>query len=335
MTNLKTSQKRTKTLLLGTAIPILLTIALAGPLNTASASNPSFLNVTTIVVNDDLGTAIPSDFTMIVNGTNVNPSSFSGASAPGVLVSLDAGLYNVTEIAPNGYTVSFSSDCSGTINAGQNKTCTVTNDDIPPQTETITPEKDSFVRDNKANRNEGINEVLVVKSNFRPIIAFSQTEIENTINGLTLHNATLRLYVEDNGNNWGSSGRTIDIHNVTDSWVEGNGWNFGNNIKGSGSGVTWNCAIDTNIKNNKVNCNPQWAGGNFGLTPTDSVLITNGLENQYIEFDVTVDVQAFLDGSSQNNGWIIKKTSESQNGRIDITSDEGSSNNPELVLTFS
>jgi len=198
-----------------------------------------------------------------------------------------------------------------------------------------TAEKDSFLRDNKANRNEGINEILVVRSDYRPVIAFSQTEIENAVGSLNLQNATLRLYVESNNNNWGSDGQAIVVHNVTDSWVEGNGWNFGNNIKGTGSGVTWNCAIDTNIKNNKANCNPKWNGGNFGVFATDTVIITDGLVNQFIEFDVTADVQAFLDGSAQNNGWIIKKTSESQNGRIDITSDEGTANNPELVLVYS
>ena len=291
------------------------------------------LTVIKNVINDNGGTAVPSDFTISVTGTDVSPSSFSGSSS-GTLVTLDAGSYNVTETGPSGYTGSFSADCSGTISLGESKTCTITNDDVAQQTETLSAEKDSFLRNNKANRNEGINEILVVKSNYRPVIAFNQTEIENTIGGLDLQSATLRLYVEDNANNWGTSGRTIDIHNVTDSWVEGNGWNFGNNIKGTGSGVTWNCAIDTNINNNKVDCNPKWIGGNFGGV-TDSILITNGLVNQFIEFDVTADVQAFLDGTAQNNGWIVKKTSEGQNGRIDFTSDEGSANNPELVLVFS
>jgi hypothetical protein len=63
------------------------------------------------------------------------------------------------------------------------------------------------------------------------------------------------------------------------------------------------------------------------------MLITNGLEGQYIEFDVTADVQAFLDGTA-NYGWIIKKTQEGQTGSINLSSREGSANNPELIIFF-
>jgi hypothetical protein len=204
--------------------------------------------------------------------------------------------------------------------------------DIIPETETLSAQKDSFMRSGSANRNEGINEILRVNSNSRIVIAFSQTEIENTIGSLNLQNATMRLYVESS-NNWGSSGRTIDIHKITESWIEGNGWNDGNNIRGTGSGVTWNCAIDTDISNTQANCNPRWNGGNFGVS-TDSILMTNVMENQFIEFDVTEDIQAFLDGIEQNNGWIIKKTSESQGGEFEAASGEGATHNPELVLVF-
>ena len=201
-----------------------------------------------------------------------------------------------------------------------------------PETVTLSVQKDSHIRSgSNANRNEGINQILAVEQTKRALIAFSQTEIGNAIGGLDLHSATLRLYVEDSSG-WGTSGSTIDIRKVTNSWVEGNGWNDGNNIRGTGSGVTWNCAIDTNINNNQVNCSTQWGGGSYGSI-TDSVLITSSMDNQFIEFDVTVDIQAFLDGT-QNNGWIIRKTSEAQSGAIVITSDEGSPNDPKLVLVF-
>jgi len=92
------------------------------------------LTVIKTVINDNGGTAIPSDFTMNVTGTDVSPSLFSGSSS-GTLVTLDTGSYDVTETGPSGYTGSFSADCSGTISLGESKTCTITNDDIPPQTD--------------------------------------------------------------------------------------------------------------------------------------------------------------------------------------------------------
>ncbi|MBI3241091.1 MAG: DUF11 domain-containing protein [Chloroflexi bacterium] len=81
------------------------------------------------VINDNGGTAVAADFTMNVTGVNVNPSSFPGSELPGTTLLLDAGSYSVSESGPNGYTASFSADCTGTIAVGETKTCTVTNDD--------------------------------------------------------------------------------------------------------------------------------------------------------------------------------------------------------------
>ena len=89
------------------------------------------LIVIKIVNNRGYGEAVPSDFTMLVSGTNVSPTSFPGASAPGTLVTLNAGMYEVTETADPDllllYGVYYSDDCEGTIAVGETKTCTVTN----------------------------------------------------------------------------------------------------------------------------------------------------------------------------------------------------------------
>jgi len=71
------------------------------------------------------GDALPSSFTLHVN--NGLPASFSG-SADGVSVSVPAnGSYSVTEDQVSNYSPSYSQDCSGTMNPGESKTCTVTN----------------------------------------------------------------------------------------------------------------------------------------------------------------------------------------------------------------
>lgn len=56
-------------------------------------------------------------------------SSFPGAESPGTTVTLSPGSFSVSETGPTGYTQSLSSDCSGTLNAGGNKVCTVINND--------------------------------------------------------------------------------------------------------------------------------------------------------------------------------------------------------------
>ncbi len=81
------------------------------------------------VINDNGGTATSSDFTINVNGSNPAPASFAGSEL-GTNVTLAAGAYSVGETPVAGYASSLSVDCSGTIALGENKTCTVTNDDI-------------------------------------------------------------------------------------------------------------------------------------------------------------------------------------------------------------
>jgi hypothetical protein len=82
------------------------------------------------VVKDNGGTATASQFTMTINGvTATGGNSFPGAESPGTNKEVTPGSYSVTETGPAGYAASFSADCSGSISAGQTKTCTVTNDD--------------------------------------------------------------------------------------------------------------------------------------------------------------------------------------------------------------
>lgn len=95
-------------------------------------SVPARLIIIKHVVNDNGGTAAAADFTMSVTGTNVNPTSFPG-DENGTTLTLDAGDYSVSESGLSGYAMSFSADCSGTITAGESKTCTFTDDDIPPR----------------------------------------------------------------------------------------------------------------------------------------------------------------------------------------------------------
>jgi hypothetical protein len=69
---------------------------------------------------------------MSVADVGTDPPGFPGAPSPGTTVPIDLGAYTVTETGPAGYTPSFSADCTGTIAAGETKTCTITNDDIAP-----------------------------------------------------------------------------------------------------------------------------------------------------------------------------------------------------------
>lgn len=98
------------------------------------------LHVIKHLVNDDGGTTTASSFTLHVKGSgamgisDVAGSPAAGNEAPGTPYTLSAGTYTVSENAATGYTSSFSGSCdsngSVTLSAGDDKTCTITNNDI-------------------------------------------------------------------------------------------------------------------------------------------------------------------------------------------------------------
>ncbi|MEK7547005.1 MAG: SdrD B-like domain-containing protein [Patescibacteria group bacterium] len=108
------------------------------------------LTVIKNVVNNFGGPLGAADFTMHVDGTNPSASSFSGSES-GTVVTLDAGSYSVTEDAVIGYEATIESGCSGTLSVGDEKTCTITNNDIQPQL-IVTKH---VVNDNGGNTNAG------------------------------------------------------------------------------------------------------------------------------------------------------------------------------------
>lgn len=94
------------------------------------------LTVIKHVINDNGGTKKAGDFTMRVSGTSLpTPSSFAGSES-GTIVGFtipNSGTYSVDEDSVYGYQKTIGSGCSGTIDWGVEKTCTITNNDIAPK----------------------------------------------------------------------------------------------------------------------------------------------------------------------------------------------------------
>src|SRR5215831_12856809 len=79
----------------------------------------------------------PSDFTINVSGNNPSPATFPGSSS-GTTVTLKPGTYSVSASGLSGYTTTYSSGCTGSINEGKNINCTVTNQYTPtPESTTL------------------------------------------------------------------------------------------------------------------------------------------------------------------------------------------------------
>ena len=167
-------------------------------------------------------------------------------------------------------------------------------------TTTISPDKDSFIWQLSAfaDRNYGIDPQLSVASQYaaspgpgelnkRTLIQFDLSSIPP---GATIDSATLHLFMHVAP----LTDRTIAIHRIAASWTEG--------TLLPASGVTWLTRDGTNA----------WAthGGDYVSTPSDS-FSTGTTSEVWVEKDLTTDVQAFVDGTYPNDGWLIKDVAES------------------------
>lgn len=209
-----------------------------------------------------------------------------------------------------------------------------------PITVTFNSSADTYVKDGQADRNQGGEGIMKIQSsgNNRSLVRFDQGQIQSAIGSGVVLSAKLRVNIVDNANNWGS-GRTVDIHRLLMNWAEGNGTE---NSRGTGSGATWACAIDSIIQNQAKNCSgsAEWEMGQpnnpsvhpWIQSPSDTENITNN-QTGVVEYDVTSDVQSFVNGQNSNFGWLIKKTNEGQNGQVSFGTRESASA-PQLVITY-
>jgi hypothetical protein len=92
---------------------------------------PPGLTVVKRVINDNGGTKVAADFEISVASAGTDPAPFDG-SETGTVLTIDAGVYEVTEGEVDAYDGSFSEGCEGTIALGEARVCTVTNDDVQP-----------------------------------------------------------------------------------------------------------------------------------------------------------------------------------------------------------
>jgi hypothetical protein len=88
------------------------------------------ITIVTNVINDNGGSKQPSDFTITVTRNTLSSNLLTGTTSPGTTISTGPGPYRITENNPDpGYSVTYSSECFGSIAVGETRTCTVTNND--------------------------------------------------------------------------------------------------------------------------------------------------------------------------------------------------------------
>ena len=92
---------------------------------TATAGGTSYVNVTVDVQNRYGGSRSASDFVITVSGQNPSTASIQG-SVGSTQISMGPGAYSINVGTSNGYSVTRTDGCSGTINSGETRSCYIT-----------------------------------------------------------------------------------------------------------------------------------------------------------------------------------------------------------------
>ena len=118
----------------------------AGTQKTCTITNDDIaptVKVVKHVVNDNGGSATASDWSLhLKSGANEVATSPQNGSESGTTYTVPAGAFKASETGgPSGYAATFSGDCDAdgdiAVTVGQDKTCTITNDDIAPTVKVV------------------------------------------------------------------------------------------------------------------------------------------------------------------------------------------------------
>ena len=135
-------------------------------------------------------------------------------------------------------------------------------------------------------------------------------DLSSIPSGATIDSATLHLFIYQN---IGGTDKTNNIHRITASWTE--------------TGVTWNSRDGTT----------DWdtSGGDYVSTVTAGTS-TGTMADVWVEWDVKTDVQAFVDDTYTNYGWLIKYETEGGMDGVDYYTREytEADKRPKLEVTY-
>ncbi len=191
---------------------------------------------------------------------------------------------------------------------------------------------DNSIYSGQTGNSNGAGQSIIVGRTFtgllrRGLISFDLSSLPI---GITILNATLEMNVS-----FGQGGsRAFTAHRLLKDWGEGlvDTKGSGDDREGQGApagdgDATWN----SNHHNQST-----WdtAGGDFSVTASGSGTVNTGTI-RINGAGMRDDIQAWVDGTATNNGWIIIGVENTNGTAKRIRSSESSSNRPILIIDYS
>ncbi|MEL6141956.1 MAG: DNRLRE domain-containing protein, partial [Bacteroidota bacterium] len=196
----------------------------------------------------------------------------------------------------------------------------------------IFPSKDNSIYGNVDQSNgAGTNLFAGTIANAVPRRALLAFDLSSIPQGAIITEVRLNFNVNQVGSQ--SVTTTFNLHRLTSDWGEAGSVGGGQGGTPQTGDATWFCNFF-----GAGSCQTSWttAGGDFLSLVSGSLTMTGtGPKTFQSTPNLVADVQAWLDGTFPNFGWILKSDEVQQRQARRINSRESSSNQPELVVTFS
>ncbi|GAB5554095.1 MAG: hypothetical protein Sapg2KO_36860 [Saprospiraceae bacterium] len=197
---------------------------------------------------------------------------------------------------------------------------------VQAQTTVMLPaSKDNSLFSENNNSNGGGDDLFTGRTNQgnlrRTLIQFDLSTIPS---GATITDAQLKIRGSRQAAN------AVAIHRLMADWGEGTSVATGQGGQGASptnNDATWNFSFFNTTS---------WstAGGDFMPTASATADVSSGSTSNWTGANVVADVQAWIDDSATNFGWIIIGDESNNNSAVRLVSRESSTNAPELEVTY-
>lgn len=164
--------------------------------------------------------------------------------------------------------------------------------------------QDATIYQRYSTRNSGLDEILEVGNNVRPLdndVIYSQAATRflvdfdiSTLSVPTSSRYFLNLYIANTQNV--NRYQKLEVCPITSSWVEGSGY-FYQDVQNAQDGVTWLQA--------EPNVSWSSAGGDFYTSPTASYELSQ-VPITDVSIDVTDIISSYVAGTGSFNGFVVK-----------------------------
>jgi uncharacterized repeat protein (TIGR01451 family) len=261
-----------------------------GGASTSTSSPCATINTVVTVANNGVGTKTASNFVVSLWGSKDPATTTFVGNSSGTIKNIVPEQYQVTVASQNNYSTSYSSDCAGTLAAGDSKTCTVSENYVlpTPPTADISITKTANVT---STIEGGTVDYTVTVAALGPATSTGVVATDVLPSGLTFVSATTSegSYVSSTGN-WSIGTMSASSKATLTVVATVNAGTAGTDITNTANVSEATSTIDSNLANNSssVSICINYSTPNADISVSKTANVTSSVEGGTVVYTIAV-----------------------------------------------